>query len=99
MPTPLALLDDHVNRLRTEHLDPIERLDSAHLIHRAADELLRDTVAQARAAGVTWSSIADHLEVTRQAASQRYRDTQAPEPPPKLTRQQRRAQERARRGS
>lgn len=37
-----------------------------------AEADLRASVAAARLGGCTWSQVADRLEVTRQAASQRY---------------------------
>ena len=54
--------------------DPRRRLELAGVIRRAAEELERDAVAGARAAGLTWTQIGSAYGMSKQAAQQRFRD-------------------------
>lgn len=49
-----------------------DMLGALRLVEIAADNARRAIVADARAAGDTWQSIADALGTTRQAAQQRF---------------------------
>ncbi len=49
-----------------------ERLDTAVAVVEAGDRLIRETVENARAAGVTWAEIGRVLDCTKQAAQQRF---------------------------
>jgi hypothetical protein len=50
----------------------VERLDTAVAVVEAGDWLIRETVENARASGVTWAQIGQVLDCTKQAAQQRF---------------------------
>ncbi|MDJ0925205.1 MAG: hypothetical protein QNJ77_11640 [Acidimicrobiia bacterium] len=52
--------------------DPLEILDDLETLEAFADDYARARVADARAAGASWSDIAEKLGVTRQAAHKRF---------------------------
>lgn len=51
-----------------------DMLGALRLVEIAADQARRAVVAEARAAGVTWQTIADALGTSRQNAQQRFSD-------------------------
>jgi ATP-dependent Clp protease ATP-binding subunit ClpA len=68
--------------------DPLDRIDAAFAVAATmtghADALVDHTVAQARAAGRSWTEIGALLGVSKQAARKRFTDTTAPAPSPVL---------------
>ena len=64
--------------------DPDDALRAITAFRGELDRLERDAVACARVAGASWSTIADALSITRQAAQKRHRGTKqvAPETAP-----------------
>ena len=64
--------------------DPDDALRAITIFRGELDRLERDAVACARVAGASWSTIADALSITRQAAQKRHRGTKqvAPETAP-----------------
>ena len=58
--------------------DPDDALRAITLLRGELDRLERDAVACARVAGASWSTIADALGITRQAAQKRHRGTMPP---------------------
>jgi hypothetical protein len=52
----------------------IKALQHAQRQCERADQVRRDTVRRAREAGVTWTAIGNALGVSRQAATERFRD-------------------------
>ena len=59
--------------------DPEDALRAVTILRGELDRLERDAVSCARVAGASWSSIADALNITRQAAQKRHRGA-APAP-------------------
>lgn len=57
--------------------DPDDALRAITTLRGELDRLERDAVACARVAGASWSTIADALSITRQAAQKRHRGTKA----------------------
>lgn len=57
--------------------DPLERLDAIRQTREAVERLEAATFEEARAAGVTWNQIGDLYGMSRQAAQQRFRRTDA----------------------
>ena len=57
--------------------DPDDALRAITVLRGELDRLERDAVACARVAGASWSTIADALSITRQAAQKRHRGTKA----------------------
>jgi len=55
--------------------DPDDALRAITIFRGELDRLERDAVACARVAGASWSTIADALSITRQAAQKRHRGT------------------------
>ncbi len=55
--------------------DPDDALRAITTLRGELDRLERDAVACARVAGASWSTIADGLSITRQAAQKRHRGT------------------------
>ena len=55
--------------------DPDDALRAITTLRGELDRLERDAVACARVAGASWSTIADALSITRQAAQKRHRGT------------------------
>jgi hypothetical protein len=55
--------------------DPDDALRAITTLRGELDRLERDAVAYARVAGAAWSTIADALSITRQAAQKRHRGT------------------------
>src|SRR3954451_15999976 len=53
--------------------DPDDALRAVTALRGELDRLERDAVACARVAGASWSTIADALSITRQAAQKRHR--------------------------
>lgn len=53
--------------------DESVRLEAANRLRHAAESILAEFVAEARAVGSTWSDIGDALGVSTQAAHQKYR--------------------------
>jgi hypothetical protein len=53
-------------------LSPAEMIEEAAALTWAADSLLHLTVAQQRLTGTTWSEIGQALDITKQAAQQRF---------------------------
>ena len=53
--------------------DPLHRLDAVHRSLQALEELEAATVADARAAGVTWIDIGALYGLSKQGAQQRFR--------------------------
>lgn len=53
--------------------DPRQALAAAAELRREAERLQDTAVRRARVAGLSWSEIAEHLGVTRQAAHRKYR--------------------------
>lgn len=53
--------------------DPRQALAAAAELRRQAERLQDAAVRRARVAGMTWSDIADHLGVSKQAAHRKYR--------------------------
>ena len=53
--------------------DPRHALAAAAELRRQAERLQDAAVRRARVAGMTWSDIADHLGVSKQAAHRKYR--------------------------
>jgi ClpA/ClpB-like protein len=58
--------------------DPDDALRAITLLRGELDRLERDAVACARVAGASWSTIADALGITRQAAQKRHRGAMPP---------------------
>ena len=58
--------------------DPDDALRAITIFRGELDRLERDAVACARVAGASWSTIADALGITRQAAQKRHRGTMPP---------------------
>jgi Clp amino terminal domain, pathogenicity island component len=58
--------------------DPDDALRAITTLRGELDRLERDAVACARVAGASWSTIADALSITRQAAQKRHRGASAP---------------------
>jgi hypothetical protein len=58
--------------------DPDDALRAITALRGELDRLERDAVACARVAGASWSTIADALNITRQAAQKRHRSTPSP---------------------
>ena len=74
--TEIDLAADAVARAALEELargasEP--RLEAANRLRHAADALVTELVAEARAAGTTWADIGEALGVSTQAAHQKYR--------------------------
>jgi Clp amino terminal domain, pathogenicity island component len=57
--------------------DPDDALRAITVLRGELDRLERDAVACARVAGASWSTIADALSITRQAAQKRHRGASA----------------------
>jgi ClpA/ClpB-like protein len=57
--------------------DPDDALRAITVLRGELDRLERDAVACARVAGASWSTIANALSITRQAAQKRHRGTKA----------------------
>ena len=55
-----------------ESRDPLGALEDLEVLETFADDYARARVADARAAGASWSEIAGKLGVTRQAAHKRF---------------------------
>ena len=73
MARTLAAEDDGVTvRVAIGTDDPVERLRALKAADRTVERWLVEAVANARAAGSTWSAIGEALGVTRQAAWQLY---------------------------
>jgi hypothetical protein len=49
-----------------------ERLETAVSVVEASDRLIRESVSEARSAGVTWAQIGQVLDCSKQAAQQRF---------------------------
>ena len=68
--------------------DPLDRVDAGVTVAAAlaghADSLVDHVVAQARAAGRSWTEIGARLGVSKQAARKRFTDPTAPTPTPVL---------------
>jgi hypothetical protein len=60
--------------------DPDDALRAITALRGELDRLEREAVACARVAGASWSTIADALSITRQAAQKRHRGTSSPQP-------------------
>jgi hypothetical protein len=58
--------------------DPDDALRAITTLRGELDRLERDAVTCARVAGASWSTIADALNITRQAAQKRHRGASAP---------------------
>jgi ClpA/ClpB-like protein len=58
--------------------DPSDALRAITILRGELDRLERDAVACARVAGASWSTIADALTISRQAAQKRHRGVQGP---------------------
>jgi len=52
--------------------DPVARVRDSAVLARTAALQVHDCVVDARGAGVSWSTIAEQLNMSRQAAQQRY---------------------------
>jgi ATP-dependent Clp protease ATP-binding subunit ClpA len=80
----------HVDQISASD-DPMDRLDAALVlagtVRGHADALIDHVVAQARAAGRSWTEIGARLGVTKQAARKRFTDPVAPTPvlPPEVS--------------
>lgn len=61
-----------VDELEWKDAGPLREIAKARTEVDEADAALRDAVASAREAGMTWSSIGTVLRVSRQAAQQRF---------------------------
>ncbi|HYU85461.1 MAG TPA: Clp protease N-terminal domain-containing protein [Kribbellaceae bacterium] len=70
--------DQLLARIRAEAEDPLDRLERAvalrETLARQADQVMDHFVGQARAAGLSWTSIGDRMGVSKQAARQRFAD-------------------------
>jgi hypothetical protein len=59
--------------------DPDDALRAITVLRGELDRLEREAVACARVAGASWSTIADALSITRQAAQKRHRGASSPQ--------------------
>ena len=71
-PVHVKRLDRALAALR-EIQDPLRRLDAVRRSREALDDLEAATVADARAAGVTWIDIGALYGLSKQGAQQRFR--------------------------
>jgi hypothetical protein len=71
-PVHVKRLDRALAALR-EIPDPLRRLDAVRRSREALDDLEAATVADARAAGVTWIDIGALYGLSKQGAQQRFR--------------------------
>lgn len=73
----LAMLVDAARREgvlqeKAGRMEPVELVRVAARLRNGTDQVLREQVDQARGAGVSWADIGKALQVTRQAAWERY---------------------------
>lgn len=62
--------------------DPLAALGAAHQLRSRAETLEEDLVAQARAAGASWSKIGAIYGLTKQGAQQRFKKPIKPDAAP-----------------
>lgn len=78
------LLDQYDNATVDGKARFVKRIQTAALIEIEAQQLLRETVEEARTqrAGWTWARVGEVLGVSRQAAQQRFRQVPTTKVPP-----------------
>ena len=62
---------------------PLLVVDAARVASEHADSLLQESIAAARHAGLSWAAVGEHLQVSRQAAQQRYGTPEPADPGPR----------------